>query len=66
MIQVLPPRAVVETKVLRVLRVLRVLLEIEVHKVLKVPRALHQQALKVTKVQQVLKDLLVELQVLAQ
>ena len=49
-------QAVVETKDLPVLRVLRVLLEIEVHKVLKVPRALLQSVVMETKVQRVLKD----------
>ena len=66
MTQVLPPRAVVVTKDLPVLLGLRVLLEIEVHKVLKVPRALLQSVVMETKVQRALKDLLVELQVLAQ
>jgi hypothetical protein len=65
-IQALPPQAVVETKDLLVLRVLRVLLEIEVHKVLWDQRALLQRAVVETKVQLALKDLWVELQVLAQ
>ena len=64
--QVLPPQAVVETKDLKVVKVVRVLLEIEVHKVLKVPRALLQSVVMETKVQRALKDLRVELQVLAQ
>jgi hypothetical protein len=65
-IRALPQQVVVVTKDLLVLRVLRVLLEIEVHKVHKVPQALPPQVLKETKVQRALKDLWVELQVLAQ
>ena len=65
MIQALPPQAVVVTKDLPVLRDLRVLLEIEVHKVLWDQRALLQRVVVETKVQLVLKDLWVELQVLA-
>ena len=54
MTQVLPPQAVVVTKDLPVLLDLRVLLEIEVHKVLKVPRALLQSVVMETKDQRVL------------
>ena len=64
-IQALPPQAVVVTKDLPVLRDLRVLLEIEVHKVLWDQQALLQRVVVETKVQRALKDLWVELQVLA-
>ena len=68
MIQALPPQAVVETKVQPVTKVGRVIKVLKVGrgpKGLPVVGVILQQAVVVTKVQLVIKDLLVELQVLA-